>query len=172
MKDHGCINLALDIRAVFERHHELLDDLSFPFFSQFPTNSCQSASVFLGICLQQLFPEKTVKIIHGTTRGDDNYHHFWVEVDKKVYDLTLDQFQSWLGGRFDGISKPIYSEKKHPLANYFFYKQRDDITDAFVTFVTQHANLNEVLNAFNFCYIELGKLGWFSDFSDLKRDKY
>lgn len=172
MKDYSCLSLALDIRAVFERDHQMLNDLSFPFFFQFPKDSCQSASIFFGTCLQQLFPSVVVKIVRGTTRGDDVYHHYWVEVDNKIYDLTLDQFEPWLGSKFKGVSKPIYSEKKHPLAKFFFYKQRYDITYAFVDFITGYANLNEVLNAFNYCYIELRKFGWFSEFNDLKRERY
>ncbi len=172
MKEYSYQNLALDIRAIFEKDHQILNDLSFPFFFNFPKDSCQSASVFFGVCLQQLFPDAVVKIVFGKTRGDGKYRHYWVEVDNKVYDLTLDQFEPWLGSKFTNLSKPIYSVKKHPLANYFFQKQRDDITDAFVKFVTECANLNEVLNAFNYCYIELGKLGWFSDFNNLKRDLY
>ncbi|MBH2875850.1 hypothetical protein I5L47_25270 [Serratia marcescens] len=124
------------------------------------------------MCLKQVFPDAEVKIVRGTTRGDDKYHHYWVEVDKKIYDLTLDQFEKWLEPKFSGVSKPIYSEKIHPLAKYYFYKKKYNITDAFVDFITEYANLNEVLNAFNYCYIELGKLGWFSDFKDLKRDLY
>ena len=172
MKDFTYLNLALDVRAIFERDHDMLNDLSFPFFFQFPTNCCQSASVFFGICVKQLFPGSQVQIIRGTTRGDDEYHHYWVVVDKKTYDLTLDQFEEWIEPKFSGVSKPIYAESKHPLAKYFFYKKKVDATDAFVDFITGYANLNEVLNAFNFCYIELQKLGWFANFNDLKRDRY
>lgn len=172
MKDFNHLSLAFDIRTIFEREHEMLNDLSFPFFYQFPKDCCQSASIFLGVCLKQFFPDAEVKIVRGTTRGDDEYHHYWVEVDKRIYDLTLDQFEKWLEPKFSRVSRPIYSEKRHPLAKYYFYKKKENITDAFVYFITGYANLNEVLNAFNYCYIELRKLGWFSDFKNLKRDLY
>lgn len=47
MKEYSYQNLALDIRAIFEKDHQMLNDLSFPFFFNFPKDSCQSASVFL-----------------------------------------------------------------------------------------------------------------------------
>lgn len=162
--------LALDVRAIFEEHCQILNDLSFPFFFDFPKNSCQSASVFFGVCLKQLFPDLDVKIVHGRTRGDSDHHHFWVEVNEKIYDLTLDQFQSWLGERYDGLNHPVYDVKKHPLAGYFFYKERSNVSDSFIEFITGYANLAEVMNAFNFCYIELQRKGWFSNFNELSRD--
>lgn len=167
MKDCDYITLAKDIRDIFERDHKILNDLSFPFFYDFPKNSCQSASVFFSVCLQQLFPKAEILVIHGI--NNTNEHHYWVEVDKKNYDLTLDQFEPMLSSSFQHLSYPIYSESIHPLADHFTFKYRDNPTDAFVRFITKHANLNEVMNGFNYCYIKLRKKGWFSDFNTLTR---
>ncbi|MDQ9205881.1 hypothetical protein QBS70_16380 [Cronobacter sakazakii] len=121
MKEHNYTNLALDIRAIFEMHHKILNALSFPFFFEFPKDSCESASVFFGVCVKQIFPNADVKIVHGTTRGQSDYHHYWVEIDKKTYDLTLDQFQD--SQNSGNVFSPMYSKQKHPLANLFYYKK-------------------------------------------------
>ncbi|HDF2329247.1 TPA: hypothetical protein PC537_002848 [Morganella morganii] len=161
--------LAKDIKYIFVENKDTLNDLGFPFFYSFPQNGCQSASVFLAIYFSQIFAEVDVYVVHGKTRGDEDCHHYWVEVNSKVYDITLDQFYPLLKDEYDGLEFPIYSGNKHPLSMYFFYKEREDITTAFSTYINKCANLNEVMNAFYFCYYELRKIGWFPDFF-IKKD--
>ncbi|QEZ91937.1 hypothetical protein [Proteus sp. CD3] len=69
-------------------------------------------------------------LLIGSSRKDDN-HHYWLEVDKKIFDLTVEQFVPWMDKKYHCPASPIYSDKKHPLAGYFFYKKRFSFDDAY-----------------------------------------
>ncbi|HEH9401314.1 TPA: hypothetical protein SIA35_003377 [Aeromonas sobria] len=104
--------LARSTRSVFELHYESLTGL--PFFTSFPLNCCQGASVVFGMLVKLLPTQHTVTVVKGDTR-DRRESHYWLEIDG----LTLDQFQETLGSRFDGINAPLYGAAKHPLQEYF-----------------------------------------------------
>ena len=115
--------LAKDLRRVFERHHEQLNEMGCPFFSTFPENCCQGASIMLGMLAEFFIPTCSVVIIKGSTRGFGTNYHYWLTIDGRVYDLTLDQFQSTLGNKFDQLRRPLFSSAKHPLRMHFFHKK-------------------------------------------------
>lgn len=127
--------LARSTRSVFELHYESLTGL--PFFTSFPLNSCQGASVVFGMLLPT---QHTVAVVKGDTR-DRRESHYWLEIDGLVYDLTLDQFKDTLGSRFDGINAPLYGAAKHPLRMYFLPAERQSAVLAFSVFCQKHANL-------------------------------
>ncbi|WP_429092824.1 hypothetical protein [Aeromonas veronii] len=91
--------LARSTRSVFEQHYESLTGL--PFFTCFPLNCCQGASVVFGMLVSLLPTQHMVAAVKGDTR-DRRESHYWLEIDGLVYDLTLDQFQETLGSRFRG----------------------------------------------------------------------
>lgn len=157
--DKLAIQFARDLRLVFEHTHEELDETGIPFFYSFPENACQGASVFLGLFFTWLYPGAVINIVKGShrTRGE---HHYWVELNARVYDLTNDQFESRLGEINPDLNAPIYSSKKHPFRNYFFYKERESAIHAYATFVTGHANLIDVDKAQWFIIDKLREYGW------------
>ncbi|MGJ0626294.1 hypothetical protein [Xenorhabdus bovienii] len=157
---NGLVKLAADTRTVFEKEHQKINDMGIPFFYSFPINSCQGSSVFFGMVAQQFFPNADIKIVLSSDRKKRE-HHYWLEIDKKVYDLTVDQFISWMDEQYNCPDKPIYAEKKHPLAKYFFYKKRFSPVEAFATFCTKDAkNTKATIIAYDFMRAELKKLGW------------
>ena len=82
------------------------------------------------------YPERTVEVVHGKS----NYpceHHFWVEVDNIIYDITADQF--------DEIKFPIYGYKKHPMADHFIPIERD-FASVFLLKYTKNVMEMEKLN--------------------------
>lgn len=147
--------LARSTRSVFELHYESLTGL--PFFTSFPLNCCQGASVVFGMLVSLLPTQHTVTVVKGDTR-DRRESHYWLEIDGLIYDLTLDQFQETLGSRFDGIDVPLYGAAKHPLRMHFFYKERQSAVLAFRTFCQKHANTEEVDAALQFVRHELAKM--------------
>lgn len=130
--------LAKDLRRVFEQHHEQLNEMGCPFFSMFPENCCQGASIMLGMLAEFFIPTCSVVIIKGSTRGFGTNYHYWLTIDGRVYDLTLDQFQSTLGNKFDQLRRPLFSSAKHPLRMHFFHKKRVSTIDAYLDFCDQY----------------------------------
>lgn len=157
------VNFSISFRKVLEAHSDELQKMNFPFFCSFPENCCQGASVLLGMLIHQYFRKCSVKVIKGTTRitepGGD-YHHFWIEVSGRVYDLTLDQFGDLLQNRYSGIDRPIFGAMKHPLAGHFYFKSRSHPVAAMSEFVTYAANLDEVEKVYKFCIEKLRDKGW------------
>ena len=157
--DEVVAKLARDLRRVLDNHGQYLDDSGVPFFNMFPENCCQGASVFFGMLLSHFFTRNAIKVVHGSTRNR-LFHHFWVEVDSKVYDLTVEQFHETMGFKYPGIESPVYGKDKHPLRKYFFYKEKMSSGLAFSIFVSEQANLEEILLAYQFIRLELEKMGW------------
>ncbi|WP_149330709.1 MULTISPECIES: hypothetical protein [Citrobacter] len=157
--DKLAIQFARDLRLVFDHTHSELDETGIPFFYSFPKNACQGASVFLGLFFTWLYPGAVICIVKGSHRTKDE-HHYWVELNARVYDLTNDQFEPWLGETYQGLNAPVYATKKHPLRNYFFYKKRESAIHAYATFVTGHANLIDVDKAQWFIIDKLREYGW------------
>ena len=58
--------LARATRLVFEQHYESLTGL--PFFTCFPLNCCQRASVVFGMLAMLLHTQHTVTVVKGDTR--------------------------------------------------------------------------------------------------------
>ena len=105
------VQLAKKIRLIFESHKEKVD---LPHFYGFPENSCEGASCYLGFFLLKEFPSLKIEVIHGDNGCDE--HHFWVEVNGKIYDITVDQFLE--------VDSPVYEGLIHPLANRFKFTER------------------------------------------------
>ncbi|WP_323855341.1 hypothetical protein [Xenorhabdus koppenhoeferi] len=106
---NGLVKLATDIRKIFEIEHQRINDMRIPFFCSFPVNSCQGASVFLCMAAQQFFPNTDIKIVLGGDRKGE-YFDYWLEIDKKVYDLIVDQFISWMDEQYNCPDKPIFAK--------------------------------------------------------------
>lgn len=157
--DKLAIQFAIDLRLVFDQTHDELNETGIPFFYSFPKNSCQGASVFLGLFFTWLYPSAAISIVKGSHPTRDE-HHYWVELNAKVYDLTNDQFESLLGETYQDLNAPVYATKKHPLRNYFFYKKKESAIHAYVTFVSGHANLIDVDRAQWFIIDKLKDYGW------------
>jgi len=157
------VNFSMAFREVLETHSDELQEMNLPFFFSFPENCCQGASVLLGVLIHQFFRKCSVRVIKGTTRitePDGDYHHFWVEVSGRVYDLTLDQFVDLLQDRYSEIDRPIFGAIKHPLAGHFYFKKRNSPEAAMREFVTYAANLDEVEKVYKFCIEKLQNKGW------------
>jgi hypothetical protein len=92
--------------------------MDLPFFCTYPLNCCQGTSILLGQLILDLHSNAEITIVKGSSRKDDN-HHYWLEVDKNIFDLTVEQFVSWMDKKYHCPASPIYGEKKHSLTNYF-----------------------------------------------------
>lgn len=111
-----------EIRKIFLENKGNID---LPFFYAFPKNSCESASYFLAALLAQEFPNKEFLVVHGHQYTSDE-HHYWVEVDGRVIDITADQFNN--------VREPIYGADKHPLECKFFPKSKTEAMQGFNRF--------------------------------------
>lgn len=101
------------LRMFFEKEKETI---GLPFFYSFPKNACEGSSCILGLLLMEKYPNLTVEIIHGYSE-EPCEHHYWVEVENIIYDITADQF--------DEIESPIYGVVKHPMGQHFIPIERD-----------------------------------------------
>jgi len=111
------ISISQKIRTLFELGGEKID---LPYFSGFPRNACEGASLFLGATLKEIFPMSHIEYLKGY--DENGAIHFWLEVDAKVFDITADQFPE--------IPEPLFGVAHQPLAEIYRDIERKEITDA------------------------------------------
>lgn len=75
----------------FLEQNRIDGQLQYPFSSCFPGNSCESVSRMLAALTSERYPGAVLRILQGSHPGK-NEHHFWVEIDGLIYDLTAHQF--------------------------------------------------------------------------------
>lgn len=81
-----------------------------PWFHSYPTNSCEAASSYLAVALARRHPDLKVSVVKGSgSKG----HHFWVEADGYVMDLTIDPFNE--------NGSPIFDCMPHPSSHLFYF---------------------------------------------------
>lgn len=93
----------------FLEHNRIDGRLQYPFSGCFPANSCESVSRMLAALTAERYPRATFRILKGSDPGK-NAHHFWVEIDGFIYDLTAHQFPG---------QEPILGELGTPLVALF-----------------------------------------------------
>lgn len=153
------IKLASDLRSILEKDHSELDSMGFPFIGMFPRDCCRGASVFLGLITNKFYPKYSINIIQGTTL--DRYSgHYWVEINSKVYDITIDQFLSWDDLKQQYPIKPVYAQDVHPLNEYFCHKIKYSHIEAFSFYCSEVANLKNVIAMYDVLLKKLKELGW------------
>jgi len=123
------------VRAVFQSDREKIE---LPFFSGFPKNSCRGASIFLGYLLNERFPDSMVQLIHGSNRYK-NEHHYWLEVDGYIFDITADQF--------DQFSSPIYASLTNPLQIHFPVIERSCVIESYNDYEIEDKLKRDILDA-------------------------
>lgn len=111
------ISKSQKIRRLFELGRDRID---LPYFSGFPENACEGASLFLGATLKEIFPESHIDYLKGYDKN--GAIHFWLEVDAKIFDITADQFSE--------IREPIFGADYQPLAKIYCDIEKKEITDA------------------------------------------
>jgi hypothetical protein len=112
------ITTSQKIRKLFELAKGNID---LPYFSGFPKNSCEGASLFLGAFLKEKFPESYIKYLKGYDKN--GAIHFWLEIDAMVFDITADQFPE--------IEFPLLGVENQPLASIYNDIERLEISEAF-----------------------------------------
>lgn len=98
--------------------------IDLPFFHSFPTNCCESSSIFLGKFLADRYPNSTVLIVRGANSASEQ--HFWVEINGLVFDITADQYTN--------ILAPIYGQETNPLEKTFIKTSKTLAEEAFQQF--------------------------------------
>ncbi|HCT1397827.1 TPA: hypothetical protein OT834_002055 [Morganella morganii] len=92
---HKQITIATDIsiklRRYLECNHRNIAGKYRLMLNQFPRNSCEPTSIFLGSLFSKNFGSDNVFIINIDCKKIEGMH-FFVEFDKLYYDLTFDQF--------------------------------------------------------------------------------
>ncbi|MBW8185599.1 hypothetical protein [Shewanella nanhaiensis] len=111
--------LSKRLRRVYERQASKIE---LPHFSHFPKNSCQLASLYLGVLINRQFPTVYIELIHGRHRLKEE-NHYWLEVSGFSYDITADQF--------DDINEPIYAGLSNPLSTHFSPYHSTEVMQAF-----------------------------------------
>lgn len=101
-------NIAMNTNRYFIENKS---NIQLAFIWQFPRNCCEISSLVLGMLLSIEFPDKYIFFIQGSSEIRTE-HHFWVEIDDEVFDITANQF--------DEIEKPIYGGQAHPVINKKF----------------------------------------------------
>ncbi|QUM89531.1 hypothetical protein HWV03_12335 [Moritella sp. 36] len=102
-------DLGRQLRLIYEKGSKEC----FPLFMgsfQFPKASCEGSSRIFAHIVNKRYPKSKVYVVEGYDRPN-NDRHYWVQVDRLVYDLTCDQF--------DGFSIPILGENCAPLISKF-----------------------------------------------------
>ncbi|MBO1894214.1 hypothetical protein HNW13_000140 [Shewanella sp. BF02_Schw] len=99
-------DFAIQFRAVLDTHSS---SIGLPHFYNFPRNCCEGVSVYFAFYTMQMFPSVNVEVVHS--RNSDDEHHYWVEIDGLIFDLTADQF--------DECNAPIIAQASSPLENVF-----------------------------------------------------
>jgi len=110
------INLSKSIRKFCEMYK---DDIEMQGFRSFPKNSCQGASILLGMMLKEKHPSSQVIYVKG--EDANNYCHYWLEVDSLIFDITADQFEE--------VELPIYGEISQPLLSKFPILSKNSISE-------------------------------------------
>jgi hypothetical protein len=117
-RETNMVEVSRKVRQLFELAKE---DIELPFFSTFPKNSCEGASIFLGMILKEKYPTARIDYVKGYSKNRGM--HFWLEVDGKVFDVTADQFPQ--------IESPIWAAEYHPLSEMYPNVERVEINKAF-----------------------------------------
>lgn len=112
------ISTSQKIRKLFELARGNID---LPYFSGFPMNACEGASLFLGAILKERFPSSHIEYLKGY--DENGAIHFWLEIDDLVFDITADQFSE--------IEFPLFGVAHQPLVAIYSDIERQEITDAF-----------------------------------------
>lgn len=109
------IALAQQFRKVAKKK-ELTELLSI--FNYFPRGCCEHSSVLFGYYIDLYFPQLGVEIIRGKDIENGGYH-FWLEINGKVFDLTIDQFEE--------ADTPVYGLEQHPMSDIFCEDYRETL---------------------------------------------
>lgn len=96
-------------RSAAQRDQIKLAPETYPWFWNFPHNSCTAASYILGTLLKELEPEKDWHLMNGTEGGV--FGHDWLNDGKIAVDATADQFAGY--APYVGISPPPLASKFH-----------------------------------------------------------
>ncbi|WP_274369228.1 hypothetical protein [Morganella morganii] len=153
------IKSASDLRKILERDYTKLDSMGFPFINMFPYDCCRGNSVFLALIANKYYPKNTVHVVLGKTR-DKSKGHYWVEINDKVYDITIEQFSSWDNLKEQCPVCPIYALHSHPLESYFCHKVRYSPVQAFSLYCSESAMLKDVITMNDLLINKLKELGW------------
>ncbi len=109
-------DIATSLRIFFEKYR---DEIDMQGFSTFPVNSCQGASLLLGMMLQERSPSSQIDYVKGEDKN--SFCHYWLEVDGLVFDITADQFKD--------VGRTIYGETSQPLLARFPMLTRTTISE-------------------------------------------
>lgn len=112
------ISTSQKVRKLFELAQ---GDIDLPYFSGFPKNACEGASLFLGAILKEKSPESHIECLKG--HDENGAIHFWLEIDSMVFDITADQFPE--------IESPLFGVANQPLASTYSDIERQEISGAF-----------------------------------------
>lgn len=112
------ISTSQKVRKLFELAQGNID---LPYFSGFPKNACEGASLFLGAILKEKSPESHIEYLKG--HDENGAIHFWLEIDAMVFDITADQFPE--------IEFPLFGVTNQPLASTYSDIERQEISGAF-----------------------------------------
>ncbi|MCU7974890.1 hypothetical protein L5M43_06300 [Shewanella sp. SW36] len=99
-------DFALQFRAALDMYS---NSIELPHFYNFPRNCCEGTSIYFAFLAMQLFPSANVEVVHAWNLDDE--HHYWVDIDGLVFDLTADQF--------DECNAPIIGDAQSPLSQMF-----------------------------------------------------
>jgi len=98
------IQFAKSVRKIFENNKDTID---LPFLYSFPINSCEAVSIYFAFLMMEKFPNASVEVIHAWNSDDE--HHYWVEAEGLVYDITADQFPEVPGAYYGVPTSPLLS---------------------------------------------------------------
>lgn len=142
------IKLTSDLRRILEINYAELDPIGFPFINMFPCNCCRGTSVYSGLIANKYFSEHKINIVSGTNPDQSN-GHYWIEIDDKIYDLTIDQFLSWDNLKEQCPDYPIYALDAHPLESHFCHKVNYSPIEAFSFYCCELAESKDVITMYD-----------------------
>jgi hypothetical protein len=86
------------------------EKIDLPFIYDFPKNSCEIASIVLGLSIIRVCQKSNLYIISGYCKNSDEYH-YWLESDDLIIDITCSQFLN--------IEDVCFSPETYPLSKKY-----------------------------------------------------
>lgn len=94
----------------------------YPYFRSYfyPEGCCESVSLIFIYLMKAKYPSAKARVVRGTNTKQE--HHFWVEIEGLIFDLTAHQFEPFetpiLGEKSSSLTKEYEPDDQGP--NYDF----------------------------------------------------
>ncbi len=93
----------------FFKQNKMTEIYPYPRSYFYPEGCCESVSLIFNFLMKAEYPSAKARVVRGTNTKHE--HHFWLEIEGLIFDLTAHQFEN--------IEAPILGEKSSPLTREY-----------------------------------------------------